>query len=149
MKKIVGFLILLALLVMAAPVSASSKERVGERLNIFVSGSQTFPAGDPFHIAHGWILNPSDAPLGLFAFQLEVDGILQDKDFTDIYTAHTTTPEFLYKIFVYNFPHGETGEHTFTGHWFVPCQAVYDDCERPNERVESHTSTVYVTFVSP
>ncbi len=149
MKKIVVFLILTTLLVMAAPVSARSKERVGERLNIFVSGSQTFPMEDPFHIAHGWILDPSEAPLGLFTFQLEVDGVIQGEDFTDIYAAHDTSPEFLYKIFVYNFPGGMTGEHIFTGHWFVPCQAVYDDCERLNELVETHTSTVYVTFVNP
>lgn len=146
MKKTAVILILAAILLMAAPVSARGKERVGDRLNIFISGTQTFPAGAPFHIVHGWLLAPAQGPPGKYVFKLEVDGVFREADFVEMEVDRSISPEFLGRRFVFNFPQGMSGEHTFTGHWWVPCRSVSEDCTKPNQLVESRTSTVEVNF---
>ena len=109
--------------------SADAKERVGTRINLFAGGFQVFPAGQPFHIAHGWILdqsNPETAQaLGRWDFTLAVDGVEGRESFVE--KVHQQDPVFgllQARTSVYNYPEGMTGTHTFTGHWFGPCEGL-------------------------
>jgi hypothetical protein len=146
MKKTAVLLILAAILLITGPASAQGKERVGDRLGIYYSGDQTFPAGAPFYIAHGWVLDPTLGPPGKYVFQLEVDGVSREADFIETSVDRSTAPEFLFWIFVFNFPEGMSGEHTFTGHWLVPCKSLSDSCANPVQLIETRTSRVTVTF---
>jgi hypothetical protein len=146
MKKTAVLLILAAIFLMAGSASAQGKERVGDRLGIYYSGEQTFPAGVPFYIAHGWVLDPTQGPPGKYVFQLEVDGVSREADFIETSVDRSTAPEFLSWRFVFNFPEGMSDVHTFTGHWLVPCGSLSDSCANPVQLIEARTSTVTVTF---
>jgi hypothetical protein len=148
MKKITISIIVLVMLVLAVPASAARElPAVGERINIFYSGSQEFPANTPFHVRHGWVVNFSESPaIGVYDFILEVDGepvphglryIQPDRDSDTVQVLR-----------IYNFPDGMSGVHTFTGFWYLPCYAGDDpeSCEQPNKPVLSRTSEVVVTF---
>jgi hypothetical protein len=127
-------------LYMAYMPIVSRLQRVGERLNIYDSGSQTFPAGSPFHIAHGWTFDSLEERPELFDFQLQVDGVYQEQDIIEMKPGES-------RLYVFNFPAGMTGIHAFTGHWLLPCWAIYDECSDPDEIIEARTSNVMVTFV--
>jgi hypothetical protein len=122
------------------------QKREGERLIVVESGSQTFPANTPFHVAHGW---RHDFPLEnveLFDFELEVNGVYQLVDFVESTIDQSSDPHTLTKHSVFNFPEGMTGTHTFNGHWIAPCYVFFDDCDDPLELWEE-VSEVLVTFV--
>lgn len=156
MKKIlISIVIMLALLVVPTPAIAGEKVPVGDRINIFNSGAMDFPAGAPFHIAHGWVLNSNTDAIGVYDFKLEVDGTLLKKEaFVDRTLTGGDFDEFA-KLWTFNFPNGMTGTHTFTGHWFGPCQPLVDagaypgPCSSLNQKVESRVSTLTVTFINP
>src|SRR5205823_13766605 len=61
----------------AANGGAATSKRVGARIDLHAGAYQTFPSGQPFHIAHGWGLghDSSDQAFGKFGFSLAVDGI--------------------------------------------------------------------------
>ena len=165
MKKSITILLLSALIATFIPVRASRGdlvmqdshlvflpmmvrlEKTGQRLDIFESGSQTFPASTPFHIVHGWKLDLGDDQVDLFDFQVSVDGVYRELDFIEAYVDTNLDPPVLTRRFVYNFPEGMTGTHLFIGHWIAPCYAFYDDCEDPDELYEL-ISIVDVTFIS-
>jgi predicted GH43/DUF377 family glycosyl hydrolase len=111
-------------------------ERTGDPLSVFESGSQTFPASTPFHIAHGWWLDFPAENEELFTFELEVDGVYATLDFIETTIDESTDPPTIYKYFVFNFPEGMTGTHIFEGHWLSPCYATQDDCSDPLEILE-------------
>ena len=155
MKKLSLFtvvLLIVALLSLATPAATAAESiRVGDRLSLFRSDS-TFPTGQPFHIAHGW-WNPTNIPgVGLFKFSLDVDGSLVKEDFIERSTI-SGSPDELVWFWVYNFPNGMTGTHTFTGHWTGPCQGLVDmgvievTCEKTNEIIESASQTIIIDFV--
>ena len=141
----------LALLASAAPAIAAPREPVGERISVFFGGEREFPAGVPFYIKHGWSQYSDDNAIGVFGFELEVDGDLRKEDFK-LFSAESGDPDTLNRVWVFNFPEGMTGTHTFTGHWFAPCQYAVDQlgfsgpCASPNARVENSTKTLTVTF---
>jgi hypothetical protein len=154
MKKyllLITALLIVALLAMASPALADRNAPVGDRIGLFFGGSREFMAGAPFHVRHGWIQSSEDNAIGVFDFALDVDGILQREDFK-MFSAVSGDPDLLNRIWVYNFPNGMTGTHTFTGHWFAPCQYAVDflaypgPCATPNEKVETNTRTLIVTF---
>jgi hypothetical protein len=163
MKKNISVCLFVAIFVILVPATARSENlqtqdsetiflplvvrmgKTGERLNIYESGEQTFPANTPFHIVHGWNLS-LDEDLDLFDFQVAVDGVFQELSYTEYYLDDSQDPPILNKRFVYNFPEGMTGTHLFTGHWIAPCYVFYDDCEDPDELYES-VSYVQVTFI--
>jgi hypothetical protein len=154
MKKRIIFLVVVALLLIVIPVSAKPKTPIGDRLNIWAGGPGTFPADQPFHIKHGWILTlPDEAPIGMWGFELEVDGVLTSHDFiSQQIVGHR--PTLVEKYFVFNFPAGMTGTHTFIGHWYGRCQEAVDaglypgPCESKHALVEYGTFTAVVDFVS-
>ena len=118
----------------------------GERLNIFFSGTQYYPPGSPFHIAHGWMEDPTDEHFECFTFELQVDGVYRGENFIEV-SPYEAEPAFQIRNFIFNFPAGMSGVHTFAGHWLGPCSAFYEDCTDPDEIVENRTSVVQVTFV--
>lgn len=143
-------LALLALMIVAAPVSAGGKERVGNPILVW-GYPQSYPAGQPFHIAHGWgFLLPDDVPLGRYMFLLDMDGTYLAWDFVDR-RASGGGSNPMWK-WVYNFPAGKTGTHTFTGHWLAPCRLAVEGygypgpCPTPFEPVEVLTMSSEVTF---
>jgi hypothetical protein len=154
MKKNLFFLMLIGILVMAVPVAAKGKEPVGEKISVFPPGTPSeFPAGAPFHISHGWLLDPGEGPPGRFDFDLEVDGVLRDEDFVSRTVDRSGVSESLLWIWVHNFPDGMTGTHTFTGRWLAPCQYAVDNmgfpgpCSMPNAKVEVLSNSLTVTFL--
>ena len=136
--------------------SAKQKERVGDRVSVLADRYQTFPAGQPFHIAHGLAVAPDwsdyDA-IGKWGFSLTIDGAEREADYVE--RSPFLSPEgfLLSRIFVHNFPEGMTGTHTFTGRWFGPCQSLVDAgsgpsvCDKPTETVDWFQRTITVAFV--
>jgi hypothetical protein len=150
---IVAMVLSVSTVVFVTPVAADSKVTVGERLRIREEW-MTFSIDTPFHIVHGWNMTSDDDAIGVYDFELEVDGVPRKEDFKD-FGAESGDPDTLYRNWVFNFPDGMTGEHTFTGHWFAPCQAAVDfsdypgPCPQPNESVETYTATLTVLFTLP
>jgi hypothetical protein len=95
---------------------------------------------------------PGESPVGLWGFVLEVDGVLLEHDFVLRSVDNSISPPQFFLHWVYNFPGGMTGTHTFTGHWMGPCQVLVDNgdipgpCDNPNQVVEALARTVVVTF---
>lgn len=141
MKKLLLFLSLVVVFVLATPASAGRPQPVGETLGWDVT--EWYP-DTPFNLSHGWILNlPDEGPIRSFGFKLELDGGLLMPDFIQ----REINDEMQYsKIHVYNFPDGMTGEHTFTGHYYAPCYLYFDDCVFPKKRVEVSTESQTITF---
>lgn len=121
-------LILISALVLAllitAPVLAGEHEPTGERINIFDSGYQTYPAGEPFHIFHSWI---TDSIPGQKFFELEVDGVYLKPTYVEFYTEVYEHVACHYRIYYFNFPEGMTGTHVFKGHWILPCRVYLEE----------------------
>jgi hypothetical protein len=144
----VTILLMAVVLAMAIPVSAAQKVPIGDR--IFVNaGDQNFQAGAPFHIMHGWTFGsgPGEGMRGLYGFELEIDGAYQEPDFT----LHVRYPDYdlLGIQWVFNFPEGMTGTHTFTGHWIAPCKPFeewFGPCSSPSEQIEVFTASASITF---
>lgn len=155
MKKqplFVTALLIVMLLCSAIPASASGdNEPVGVRLGLWNSTLEV-TAGTPFNIRHGWVQTSDDGAIGIFDFTLEVDGVLRSEDFK-LFSEEIGDPDILTRLWVYNFPDGMTGTHTFTGHWYAPCQYAITaldyqgSCATPNEKVETNSRTLVVNFV--
>jgi hypothetical protein len=155
MKKqlvFVSVLLIIAILILAFPsVAFAYDELVGERILVY-NGSTVFPAETPFHIFHGWVQTSEDGAIGIFDFELEIDGVLQRTDMK-MFSVDAGNPDVLWRLWAFNFPDGMTGTHTFTGHWYAPCQyavdwlGYLDPCGTPNEKVETSTLTRIVDFV--
>ena len=154
MKKLSLFVIVLVVLsqlIMASSAAAGTNVPVGTRLSLYVAEIE-FPANTPFHIRHGWIQPSTDSAIGIFDFALDVDGIFQP-DAYKWFSVISGDPDYLSRIWVFNFPAGMTGTHTFTGHWYAPCQYAVDwlgytgTCPTPNLKVEITTRSLIVTFV--
>lgn len=153
MKKTALFvtvLLIIALVAYTTPVAADRDAPIGERIRVR-NASIEFPANAPFYFQHGWIQPSSDSAIGVFDFALEVDGIFQREAYKG-FSAASGEPDLLSRIWVYNFPAGMTGTHTFTGHWYAPCQYAVDNlgyldpCPTPNLKVETNTRSLIVTF---
>ncbi|MEN8240833.1 MAG: hypothetical protein ABFS17_02840 [Chloroflexota bacterium] len=153
MKRKILFLVVIALLVVVMPVSAKPKAPVGDRLFVWPGAQTTFPAGEGFHIKHGWLLIiPDEAPVGAWSFALEIDGVFVDNDYVSRQVVGHK-PLLIEKYYVHNFSEGMTGTHTFTGHWYATCQALVHGgflpgpCADRNEVVEYHVHSVTVDFL--
>ena len=149
MKKSVVALLWLALMMIALPVAARGNDPVGTRIDVLRSTPTTFPAGYPFHIQHGFFaINSSTRKgIGQYDFKLEIDGEFVRADFrlfdTEVVAGETTQEVW----WLFNFPEGLTaGDHTFTGHWYLPCYLTPGPCATPNEKVETHSNSLTVTF---
>lgn len=159
MKKLItGALTVLSVLLLATPAAAKRAEPVGTRINVLLGTPTTYPARAPFNILHavnsGFVLPPSAAGKDLFA--LEVDGVPRAPDFIirDVIPLRDTGLPYpgVRVGFLFNFPDGMTGTHTFTGHWYEACATAValdgytDPCRTPSEQVEVLTRSLAVTF---
>ena len=113
----VGALSIVLLLTSAGGAVAASKERVGDRISLLFEPPTTFPAETAFHIWHGFIFEDFDHGYGRYAFRLEVDGVERAPDFFEVDAFDRGT---ISKVWVFNFPDGLTGTHTFDAHWITP-----------------------------
>ena len=152
MKKMI-ILLVIALLLVAVPVAAKTKDTVGEQFDISEGFPTEYAAETPFHIRNGWgAWSPDDAPIGIYDFQLDVDGVFIEEDFVDRYVDSSEKPTMHWLEWVFNFPDGlSAGTHTFTGHWFAPCRVVQEygypvTCPLPNYKLEVYTIPLEVTF---
>src|SRR4051794_32152593 len=86
----VALLAISAVLVLAPRASADPDKTVGAPLGF---AAQTFPAGQPFNINHGWLLAPrfTDA-MGEYRVALAVDGVEMRSDFVE--TTRRPDPVF-------------------------------------------------------
>jgi hypothetical protein len=104
------------LLTSAGGTVAASKERVGDRISLLAPPA-TYPAATAFHIWHGFAIEEDDKSLGRYAFVLDVDGVERAADFFEVTLLDR---RLISKVWVFNFPNGLTGSHTFVGHWITP-----------------------------
>ena len=146
-----------AVVVRGAGPEAERPTEVGARIGIFGGTTQSFPAGQPFHFSHGFTTKPStDGSLGLWRFTLTLDGVEVKPSFIDI--GQIDDPVFghlLHRVYVFNFPDGLTGTHTFGGSFSGPCDQMVAQgfttgvqCATPNQVVmaDGFPVTTTVTF---
>jgi len=95
--------------------------RTGDRIFVLGGGpQQQFPAGVAFHIAHGFNCVPDPGEVCSLAdqeslsFQLFVDGVNVTANGVEVALAGS---RWLQSEWVFNFPSGMTGTHTFKGVW--------------------------------
>jgi hypothetical protein len=112
----VASLTIVLLLTSAGGAVAVSKVRVGDRISLFTPPT-TYPAATAFHIWHGFVFEDSDKSRGRYEFVLDVDGVERAADFFEVTTVDR---RLISKVWVFNFPNGLTGLHTFEGHWITP-----------------------------
>ena len=148
-------------LVSAGVAPGSQPVPVGDRVNVFIGTPTTFPAGESFHIRHGWGLGATDIPeqAGLWSFELEVDGVRRSADLITRSTDPAPTTAFEHPLlnrgWLFNFPAGMSGVHTFIGHWIGPCRLAVEGgshtgpCKTPSTPVDVATRTLTVDFVRP
>jgi len=134
------------LLMLVAPVAATSRQPTGPRVNLFL-GNQSFPASTAFHIYDGFALLGTEPAIGKYSVTLTVDGSPRAFDFK---TSQELADGSLIKLWYFNFPAGMTGTHTFVSHFLVPCSASgsFTPCNglSPNTVVEAFALTATVTF---
>jgi hypothetical protein len=149
-------LVVVCSVVVVSGASADTGKIVGTPLNLF-GGVQTFPAGQPFNIVHGWLSLPRETQaLGKWRFSLSVDGVEAKPDFIEtIRSDDSVLGTLLYRPYVFNFQDGMTGTHVFSGTFLGPCSGMVEagfatgPCSNPNEEVPASGGpfTTTVTFV--
>ena len=129
-----------------APVTAATKQPVGSRINLFL-GNQAFAASTAFHIDDGFGFADTSTvdAIGKYSFALDVDGGPRAADF--IQRSQSSAFELL-ELWFFNFASGLTGTHTFTGHFFEPCNGGSVPCNgnRIHTPVETLTLSAIVAF---
>ncbi len=147
MKKITFVICAILMVLMVSPVQAAAHQPTGDQINIYDSGAQEYPADTAFYILHGWLIAKPNS-IGWLAFELEVDGAIIPATYID----HSgTTMDTYNHAWVFNFPDDMTGVHTFSGHWYLQCNAALRfgfvaECSHPTAHVDLETSEVVVTF---
>jgi hypothetical protein len=143
---------------MAMTPQGSGTQEAGARIGIFGGATQSFPAGQPFHFSHGWLVKPdTDGPLGLWSVSLTLDGVQLHPDFIE--ERQIDDPVFghlIHRVYVFNFPNGLTGTHVFAGTFWGPCDKLVAEgfaagpCVTPNAVIaaDGFPVTTTVTFVA-
>ncbi|MEX1209196.1 MAG: hypothetical protein WEE36_11460 [Acidimicrobiia bacterium] len=121
-----------------------------ERISLFGPSEIEYPESTPFHLWHGWGISPAQSkdlgPAGLFSFYLDLDGVPLGSGDPIFSTMKFEGETLISRLWLYEFPDGMTGTHTFTGHWLGPCVATSGPCDHKNEVVEVLSLSVTVTF---
>jgi hypothetical protein len=133
---------------MTGPALAGERAPTGDRIGLF-GGDQSYPAGTSFYVLHGNMgVVDEDAAIGRNRFVLEVDGSVVPAT----YQTREEADGLMIHLWVFNFPDGMTGVHTFTGHWYAPCGVAtqFLDCgpATPTTPVEYETQQISVRFIS-
>ena len=113
----VGALAIALLLTSATSAAAAQRERIGDRISLFDPPS-AYPADTAFHLWHGFVfeLANGDRAVGRSEFHLDLDGAPVAADFVDVDVLEARAVS---RVWVFNFPDGLSGIHTFTGHWIT------------------------------
>ena len=124
----------------AAPPGGSG----GQISVLFPPPTTAYPANTAFHVSHGWGFDRSaERPAGRYLFLLEIDGAPQGRG--RMVRTHDGTSQTA--LWLYDFPAGMTGTHTFEGFWYGPCdQVTGGPCPKPKELTLAHTGVTEVTF---
>lgn len=158
MKKTIILICAMLILMSVNPVQAKSHETTGEKIDINYDGTFTYPAETAFYISHGWWLAPKyeiKYPTGGYEFRLDIDGEYIEEDYIDRTKVIDEELGFLIlTVWVFNFPDGMTGSHTFGGHWFMPCEralidGIVTECQTLSAPIECLTYHVEITFATP
>lgn len=146
MKKTI-LIVFLAALLLATPALALDRVRIGERINVSALTPDTFPAGEPFHIVHGW----TGMPAVPFGFYLYLDGQFVPYTFIEKEIL-LEDPLTISRLWVHNFMDGLEGEHVFTGKWWLACSYAVEigyfegPCPDPKAPVVVQTRELAVDF---
>ena len=159
MKKLFLILTIALVLIMAAPAAAANNVPTGPQIRVDPADGNPiyYPENTPFHIRHGWhasITPGEDINVGYLAkagFSLEIDGAYVEETYIDRVkiSEDPVYVEGLYKFYFFNFPDGLTGEHTFTGHYYVQCEDWQEECVNPKEIIEVGSRTITIIFYAP
>lgn len=155
MKKTIILICAMLVLISVNPVQAKPMEPTGTRIILYEAETAVFPADAPFYISHGWYHDPFYEPklsVGGFDFKLELDGEYTEETYVDRTKIIDDIQISIYWVF--NFPDGMSGTHSFVGHWFATCEwAQYNgyvtECQNPNTSIEVQSENVVVTFITP
>ena len=156
MKRKLIFLLVITTLTLTL-VAAKPMQRIGEQLFIPLgSGTMYYYENFPFHIAHGWrseIGNPQRTT-ARGGTRLEIDGMPIPHDFIERTIIEYEGTDYLAKFFVFNFPIGMTGVHTFDMYYSNSCDFWLErgdvaECEKPNEILEFNLKSWQVVFLEP
>lgn len=150
MRRRMILLVIIAILGTMLASSSAAAARPGgsgDRINILFGTPTTYPAGEAFHIRHGWGFDTAIArPAGYYAFRLEIDGVLQRRG----RAIRTHDGTALTWMWLQDFPDGMTGTHTFTGYWYAPCfQTASAPCAKPHEPTLALEQSLTVIFITP
>ena len=156
MKKFTVLIIAIMLLMSVNPVAAANQppQPVGDQINL-LDGDQTYPADTAFFIAHYFSLGTGVVPnLGRFDFKLEIDGELVNEDYVSHIVMRGEDYNTIIIAWLFNFPDGMQGVHTFEGHWICPCSfallwGITDTCSNPTAPFNYLYAEAEVTFTAP
>jgi hypothetical protein len=138
-------------------VAATPMQRIGNQL-IIPEGTGTLYYYEyfPFHLAHGWSSEIGEPvkTTALGGTRLEIDGVPTPHDFIEYTTVEEEGTKDLAKYFVFNFPTGMNGVHTFDMYYSNICDfwlenGNVEECDKPNEILEFHTKSWEVIFQKP
>jgi hypothetical protein len=156
MKKFALLICAIMLLMSVNPVVAynQSIQPVGERIDLS-AGDQTYPANTAFFIADSfyWETGFPFYP-GSFDIQLFVDNHFVNEDSVHHIIMRGDDYNTQIVAWLYNFPDGMEGEHTFEAYFFIACAAAQqlgltDQCSNPTAPFEVLNLEAEVTFTTP
>jgi hypothetical protein len=157
MKKFALIICAIMLLMSVNPVVAQGGPHTptGERLELFSTNITEYPADTAFFIAEYWSLFNATYPLGKFDFKLEVDNEFVDETFLIHQVIQMEDgSKIIITAWVFNFPEGMEGTHTFVGYSYCPCAfaldfGLVDECSNLNATIEDSTYEAEITFIAP
>lgn len=156
MKRTMIYILSISILTLTL-VAATPMQRVGDQLFIPAgTGTLYYYENFPFHLAHGWateIGTPAKST-ALGGLRLEIDGVPTPHDFIEYSPAVIGGTNYIAKYFVFNFPNGMTGVHTFDLYYSNICSLWLSTgkvagCQNPNEILEFHLKSWEVIFLEP
>lgn len=113
--------VLLVTLAVAGTATADIPRMGDQRVGLIVCAQTGFcpeavlTANEPFHVVHGFTSESCASQRNpLHRFELSIDGVEQH----GAIDLGTTADGLCDKLYVFNFPSGTTGVHSFTGCWY-------------------------------
>jgi hypothetical protein len=148
MKKLSIVIVLILVLAIATPVSAKKHVWEGDGIDLN-QATLEFPANTPaWTNCYNIVEKPVMVALGGFDCILEIDGKIVKESFA--WTPRIDS-SLIVRVFMWTFPEGMTGVHTFELHVFYPCSLALEEgyvssCQKPGARIEIKTYNSVVTF---
>ncbi len=158
-KFYVLFIVVFSLFMIAA---ANGKQPTGQQINLMDGPNIVYiDTGEPFHVQHGYScgyckelaeygLWGYKCAAGLVPFTLTLDGENIHFSYMESLPENKVSIEgyifrFKHYLWTFNFPYGlEAGTYELTGTWHNICENVFENCEKPLERIVILEKTVTV-----